>query len=289
MNGENKNQKYQAPQVDCDQLRDLLPAYSMNMTDPQETQLVEQMLPHCPEVAEEWEDYQLMAEALLFSAPAVHAPAHIADKLREATSTIEAIAVSSVTKPQSESPTLWQRLQKLMFISENTRDEQRTRYLTPGFAVIALILVVLVGYLFYEVNTLRDRQKELTTNVATQDNFLAFMSTTEVFRFDLSGTNDFAGTDTNGILLCNPEHTLARLQVEHLEPLPNDRTYQVWLTHGTRRVSVGTFDVDHYGRASLIFDAPLPMREYQYIGISQEPIGGSENPTGDSIVRGRLY
>lgn len=279
MNGENIPEQDQGQATDCDQLRDLLPAYSMNMTDSDESQLVEQLLPNCPEVADEWADYQHMAEAMLFSAPAMPAPAHLADKLFEATTP------SAMTIPPATSLSLWERLRHLIF----GHDSKRLPYLVPAFALSAVILVILVGYLLVEVNDLNSRQDELSGEVASRDEFLALMSDNEIFRFNISGTNDFAGTDTNGILLCNPEHTQARLQVENFEVLPDGRVYQIWLTDGSERVSVGTFEVDDEGKASVIFDAPLPMGEFQYIGVTQEPDGGSDSPTSDSIVRGRLY
>lgn len=286
MNGENTPKHDPTHQTDCDQLRDLLPAYSMNMTDPEESQLVAQLLADCPEVADEWADYQHMAEAMLFSAPSMPAPAHLADKLFEATSPPVMESEPPATLPSATpAPTIWERLGKMIFRD----DSKRPSYLMPAFTMILTILVLLVGYLVAEVSTLNNRQDELNTEVASRDEFLALVSDNEIFRFDVRGVNDFSGTDTNGILLCNPDHTQARLQVENFDTLPNDTVYQIWLTDGSERVNVGTFEVDDEGMASVIFDAPSPMGEFQYISITPETDAGSEYANTDTIIRGRLY
>src|SRR5262245_31958404 len=66
---------------DCEVLRELLPAYSLGATDPDETRLVESLLEKCPDAASELADYKMLAEKMLFSAPPAKPPTHLKGKL----------------------------------------------------------------------------------------------------------------------------------------------------------------------------------------------------------------
>ena len=54
---------------DCAAIHSLLPAFSINATDPDETALVQKHLATCSQATAELAGYQALAEALLFSAP----------------------------------------------------------------------------------------------------------------------------------------------------------------------------------------------------------------------------
>ena len=69
----------------CAAIHPLLPAFSIGATDPDETALVQKHLAACPQAVAELASYQMLAEALLFSAPPVEAPAGLADRIRAAT------------------------------------------------------------------------------------------------------------------------------------------------------------------------------------------------------------
>lgn len=84
--------------TDCDELRDLLPAYSIGATTPEETARVQELLPRCPDVAEEMADFVALAEDMALTVEPVQPAPHLHDKLMAA-----AIAEKAANKPQSES------------------------------------------------------------------------------------------------------------------------------------------------------------------------------------------
>jgi len=68
-----------------------------------------------------------------------------------------------------------------------------------------------------------------------------------------------------------------------LATLEPGKTYQVWLIEGAP-VSAGLLTVDANGQGVLILTAETAISSFKSIGISIEPEGGSEQPTGDIVV-----
>lgn len=60
---------------DCEQLRELIPAYSIGATDADETRLVEDGLSRCPELVEELEHYAQLNQLIADSLPMINPPA----------------------------------------------------------------------------------------------------------------------------------------------------------------------------------------------------------------------
>lgn len=87
-----------------------------------------------------------------------------------------------------------------------------------------------------------------------------------------------------GYLLLRPSDREAFLTTAALAPLPSDRTYQLWLINGNTPESAGTFAPDAHGVARISVEAPRPLDQYQVVGISVEPAGGSDQPTTTPIV-----
>ena len=70
-----------------------------------------------------------------------------------------------------------------------------------------------------------------------------------------------------------------------LEP---GKTYQAWLVQDGQRVSAGTFGVNRDGYGVLIINSGKPVTEYQQLGITVEPAGGSPAPTTPRVMGGEL-
>ncbi len=67
--------------VNCDELIEMIPAYSIGATDEDETRLIENALPDCPELAAELAMYRSLEPHLALRAPQVQPPAELLDNL----------------------------------------------------------------------------------------------------------------------------------------------------------------------------------------------------------------
>jgi len=72
-----------------------------------------------------------------------------------------------------------------------------------------------------------------------------------------------------------------------LQPVPAGRTYQLWLvTARAEKISAGTFNTDAQGRAVVQATYALAEADLAAIAITEEPEGGSPQPTGTILVAG---
>lgn len=74
--------------------------------------------------------------------------------------------------------------------------------------------------------------------------------------------------------------------VQGLKPLTGEQVYQVWIAIDSEtQVSAGLFNVEADADTTWA-DVVLPqdLRQYEAIGISVEPAGGSENPSGPMLL-----
>ncbi len=100
--------------------------------------------------------------------------------------------------------------------------------------------------------------------------------------FDLTSAS--TGSTARGTLCAQDGGGLAWLIVENLPQPPSGMTYQVWLTGDDQRISAGTFSVDAQGRGFLTIHLSQPIDRYSLIGVTDEPMGGSPEPTGPRIL-----
>jgi anti-sigma-K factor RskA len=76
----------------------------------------------------------------------------------------------------------------------------------------------------------------------------------------------------------------ATLIVEQLPALTVDQQYQFWLIRAGQPISAGIFSVNDEGYYALPITSDIQLASYEAFGVSIEPVGGSETPTGDIVL-----
>ncbi len=278
----------------CEMIRELIPAYSIGATDPEETRLVEALLPECPEAATELADYYELAEALLYMTPAD-------TQLSEADSKRIWQGVERHDPRPAPSPII-----PLPQPPAPARPNWPLQVALMGSAAAMILLSLLNVYWLGQNQQLQVSQAQLQAN---QQQLVALItsprpteptittantSTTTVtvaeggllHRRDLNPTQ--AGSNAaKATLLWSAESNVASLYAVGLAELPPDEVYQLWLVRGEQILSLGTFTL-HNGVGTMIFESPASMEPGDTIGISPEPEGGSPQPTHDHVVIGQV-
>jgi anti-sigma-K factor RskA len=98
----------------------------------------------------------------------------------------------------------------------------------------------------------------------------------------LANTND--APQAIGTLIMGQNGDYGTLVVDHLPLLDAELQYQVWLIRDGERTSSGLFSVNYEGYGSLELSAPLLLNQYDTIGVTIEPRGGSPGPTGAKVL-----
>jgi anti-sigma-K factor RskA len=246
----------------CRVVLELIPAYVMGATDPEETRFVERHLKDCPEALSELQIYGDLNDDLLFGAPPVLAPPHLAAKISRIPGATSASRVIKIPLPVQPIRPLWSNPIALAVA-----------------AVAALGLFVLVNaYWLGQIQDLQRREEQQTAALqvaGAEDTTFTLLVSNEVVAF-------------NGRVMWSPTHDAAVLQVAGLPATASDQEYQLWLINGNLPVSGGTFRVDTSGEGLLVFEPPAPLDTYAQIGITVEPAGGSEQPTTAPVVTGEI-
>ncbi len=233
-------------------VNDLLPDFTLELLTEEETAQVAEHLRACPACRAELHAYQLTADELPLALAQVSPRPALKDRLMKEIHARQMNTVRSVRRSFWGSWVAFNRRSALAWS-------------------LALIVVLAVGsiLLWQRVNQLSGRPVTAMRIVA------------------LTNTKD--SPKAVGSLMLNPSGEYGALVVDGLPKLDAGHQFQIWLKLGNERISAGVFSVNPDGYASLEISAPLPIIQYQSIGITVEPKGGSPGPTGVKVLGGNIH
>jgi anti-sigma-K factor RskA len=92
--------------------------------------------------------------------------------------------------------------------------------------------------------------------------------------------------DSAGVSVWDKEHQKGIFVADKLPPLPDDKTYQLWILDPkyTTPVSAGVFAVDDQGHARVEFTPVLPVDRSDRLAVSIERKGGVPQPEGRIVL-----
>ena len=242
-------------------IEDSLPAYSLGALDPEERLQVETHLAVCAACRDRAFEYDEVAHAL---------PALVPQ--RDPPKTLKRRVIGSVPGEQGRQYTRRTLVAALSLAA-------------APVLVLSVVLLVLVFQLRSQVNAVRSENRELGEVVRAQRaiSYLAASPNTQITL--LRGTQD---PQAHAMLMRPSRSQSAVLVAIGLEPLPQGRTYQLWLIHNSERQSGGVFTVDVEGYGQMTFQSPMPFTEIQQLGVTIEPASGSALPGGDKVLSGEM-
>lgn len=218
---------------DCEQLHDLLPAYALKITTPEESARVQELLSLCPEATADLKAYDEISDALLYSVPQIAPPPHLREQLLQRAS----------TQPQPK-----------LQVSAPNRD-----WLMIGIAAAAITVLVIS----FRMVLLMIEQSN-----ATPTTLLRLIAQERTVSFPLVALN--VDAPHQAVLICDPDETIGMVYLEDF-PVEGGR-YELWLWREDERVSAGVIVVDGQGDGLLVFEAPDLMRNYRYATIANQDI-----------------
>lgn len=173
------------------------------------------------------------------------------------------------------------------------------RFSGGGWLAAAASIVVLIGTLSLfivqrrELQELRTRladatvaQQSLASGMASRDSLIAALTGPQVEIVQLSATGDLA---PSARMFWDRATSRWTLVGHDLGAPPEGRTYQLWLitTTSAAPISAGTFSPDSTGAAIHTATYPLARDALVAIAVSEEPSGGSDQPTTEPFLVGR--
>jgi anti-sigma-K factor RskA len=250
----------------CEELQELYPAYVLDAVSEADRVRIEQHLAQCANCSRIVASYQPAAAALAYAAPQVEPPIDL--KYRVLAATMPKSQPGTVSVPS------WLARWSALFRA-------------PAFSAVALVLILALAVWNVSLQNQVAQQaafnRRMADEMAMQRDMLNTMAYANGQPRELQGTP--IASRAVGRLYGPTEETTFALIVNDLPALPPGKVYQFWLIDASGdRTSGGTFTVDDHGRGWLLIHAPKPLSDYQGVGITMEPLGGSPEPTGEKMM-----
>lgn len=234
---------------------DLLPAYALGSLEAEELRRVEDHLSSCWICRNESSAFQTIADQLTFAAPVAAPSPDLRDRLVQRVQS----AQTAVREPASTQP---------------RRARPWLERLLPAWGLASLLLIFALAasslVLWQRVNRLE------------------FATSPGGMRAVPLSPPDTASNAT-GFVLISADGDDGALVVDGLPPLGENQQYQVWLIRDGQRTSGAVFSTDEKSYGGTRIRAPRPLTDYSAVGITIEPTGGSEHPTGAQVLAGSLH
>jgi len=231
---------------------DWLPAYVLHCLTDEEMALVAKHLASCPACQAELHSYQAAADELPLALVQTAPPPALKDRL------MQEIRSRQMKDPDPSAMSFWPRLAAFF------------RRTAPAWSLVVILLLAVVNV------SLWNRLNQVNSHSATTMRMIPLV-------------NSIDSPAAVGALIMDPGGIYGTLVVDSLPALDSTRQYQVWLVRDGARTSGGVFSVHSDGYASLEILAPLPLIQYDSIGITIESAGGNPAPTGSKILAGDLH
>lgn len=231
-----------------------IPAYALGALDAEDIAALESHLKTCASCRDELAEYRAVSESLLTTIP-----------------------------PKQPSAALRKRLQsRLPSAKKATRPRLNWSLGSVAVGVVFTLLLALSVYSTLQVRALQLQQAQLTRQIQTSQTVLALLSYPNTQNLPINVNNGVTGT-----LLMDPDRNIATIAVWNMPQLQENQTYQIWLIDPQGgRTSAGIFRPDSnqsFTTASIISDSNLS--NFVGIGVTVEPAGGSDHPTGSRIFK----
>lgn len=257
--------------MDLHRIEELLPFYALDALTDEEREQVEAYLREHPEARQQVEEMGRAVAALPQSvSPVEPSPrtkaalmAHVAVDAKSRASKQEQVSRPRVTR--------WVNIFQAFGLGAAT------------VAILwAVVLNIQLSYLRRQVSMLSEALVAQSNALEQINQQLSQPPASETVTISLKGTD--VRPQAQGQLIADPSKNSAVLVIDGLGQLEPGKTYQVWLIDASGPKSAGFLSVDSKGQAVLIVTSNETIGSFQSLGISVEPEGGSQQPTGDIVV-----
>ncbi len=151
----------------------------------------------------------------------------------------------------------------------------------PAFSLAVAALVVMLGWNISLQRQVSTQQAQIANSRESWQSMIVLLNDPAVEWYPV------AGDAAKGHLWVAPEGTFGCLVVQGLPVLPSNQVYQVWLRDGDTRRSGGVFE-GRNGNGWVVVRADEPLANYESLGVTIEPRGGSAAPTSAPVVQGSI-
>jgi anti-sigma-K factor RskA len=264
--------------------RDLAAAYALGVLSPEEARAFETLLATSAEARAEVTELREAAALLALSVPETQPDPGLRARVLDAVTATKLRPLpvrtpAPVTAPRRGAPLLWGALAASLLAAVGLG--VRSWRLSGELARRTADLAERDSTIARQMQTFADQGRQL----ALRDSTLASLLSPGVELVQLTASGD---PDPRIQLFWNRRHNTAVLHASKLKPVPRGRIYQLWFIKDGKPVPSVTFDVAPAGEA-LIPEVAVPSEGLvSAAAVTEEPEGGSPQPTTPVLLVGAL-
>jgi hypothetical protein len=259
------------PNDPCIEIQPQLAAYALGEAEAQPELL--DHLANCPACQRDLRAYMQVAHVLPYTAPDATPPTELRDRIVAAVAEATAAPASQTSTPSAQPAT--------PAPTRAARPRWRLPTFRPALALALATIVALLGWNVALQRQLSVQAAQIGTSREGWQIMTALLNDPNVHWYALSGTG------ASGHFWATPDGRVGCLVAQGLPPLAEGQVYQVWLTHGGERVSGGVFE-GRNGSGWVLVRTSDVLVDYDTVGVTVEPDGGSTAPSGPPVLKGAL-
>jgi len=194
------------------------------------------------------------------------------------------VSLLTAVPPKQPSAALRKRLQSQLPSAQRTvRPQLKWNWSFSRMAVGASLILLLVMnmYSILQTRALQLEQAQLNRQVRTGQTVMSMLSYPTTERLSINSDKAV------GSLLLDKDRGIVALIVWNMPELPENETYQIWLIDPKgERISAGIFSADSdQAYTTKIVYPKQSLVDFTGVGVTVEPAGGSDHPTGERIFK----
>ncbi len=193
------------------------------------------------------------------------------------TANMLALSVAPAAPPSRCKQRLMARVEREQFLQRPSRALSRPA-MWAGRAATALMFVAVLGW--------NMRLQSEVREVRAVTSMITSMVVADRQPRPLKSDHPAAGS-AKAWMFMDADGTSAVLIIENLQPLAGDKVYQIWVADEQRQQPMETFRGGHKTE-QIVMRAPEPLSHFKWVMVTIENGGGSEKPTGDTVLVGDL-
>lgn len=235
-------------------LRESIPAFAIGALDLEEADEVREHLRECEECGRLLLVYEPCRHALDVAAPDVATPSGFEARLVQRATGVQASSVPRQGRKWLPARLPW------------------------ALTAVSLAVALLLGGRVWQLNDALTRQRTAEARVA------ALMAGPDVIELEMESS----WRSYQGWIYMSPERDAAVVVMDGLHRLPEGSVYQIWLNAPGHKDSGGTFVPVQDGAVQVYLSPRDGLQEYESLGVTIEPEGGSPGPTTRRVIGGDL-
>jgi anti-sigma-K factor RskA len=264
----------------CGEARELVPLLALNVLDVDERDVLEDHLAGCSACLEDLAAYTDTVATLALALPQEDPSPGLKGRVLSAARRARVLPVSAGNGRQRTSAWRGPRFGRLRVT------------LTGLVASVALVLAVGSTVWALSLRSELDAQNARIASLSERANNYARV--TSVLQAADTQIRVLEGTgqapSAFGRVYIDPDTSEGMLMVRNLPPLPQGKVYQLWVARADgQRESAGVLTwTDRAGNGYTLIQCPDKLSRWQSFGVTEEPSGGSERPTGSRLLGGTI-